>query len=109
MTWMTPGTIESRYGQANPLPKNLIQEEHRVRPTSGLEFISSRHFPDEVQGDIIINNTIGFLGTKQHTMIDDPDSSGFLSRHRQGSVDLNRYEFSSCGYGIRSGWITIFN
>ncbi|WP_273567427.1 PVC-type heme-binding CxxCH protein [Maribacter halichondriae] len=86
MTWMTPGTIESRYGQANPLPKNLIQDEHRVRPTSGLEFISSRHFPDEVQGDLIINNTIGFLGTKQHTMIDDADSSGFLSRHRQDLV-----------------------
>lgn len=82
MTWMTPGTIKSRYGQANPLPKNLIQEEHRVRPTSGLEFISSSHFPDEVQGDLIINNTIGFLGTKQHTMVDDPNSSGYVSKHR---------------------------
>ena len=52
--------IRPRYGQASPLPANLIQEEHRVRPTSGLEFISSRHFPDEVQGDLIINNTINF-------------------------------------------------
>ncbi len=86
MTWMTPGTIKSRYGQANPLPENLIQKEHRVRPTSGLEFISSRHFPDEVQGDLIINNTIGFLGTKQHTMVDDPNSSGFVSKHRQDLV-----------------------
>lgn len=86
VTWMTPGTIKSRYGQANPLPKNLIQEEHRVRPTSGLEFISSRHFPDEVQGDLIINNTIGFLGTKQHSMVDDPYSSGYVSRHRQDLV-----------------------
>lgn len=82
MTWMTPGTIKSRYGQANPLPKNLIEEAHRIRPTSGLEFVSSRHFPDEVQGDLIINNTIGFLGTKQHTMVDDPESAGYLSRHR---------------------------
>ncbi len=86
MTWMMPGTIKSRYGQANPLPENLIQDEHRVRPTSGLEFISSRHFPDEVQGDLIIHNTIGFLGTKQHTLIDDPKSSGYLSRHRQDLV-----------------------
>ncbi len=86
MTWMTPGTIKSRYGQGNPLPKNLIQEEHRVRPTSGLEFISSRHFPDEVQGDLILHNTIGFLGTKQHTMADDPNSSGYLSKHRQDLV-----------------------
>lgn len=92
MTWMTPGTIKSRYGQANPLPKNLIEEAHRVRPTSGLEFVSSRHFPDAVQGDVIINNTIGFLGTKQHTMVDDPESSGYLSTHRQDlitSTDTN--------------------
>ena len=81
MTWMMPGTIKPRYGEASPLPKNLIQEEHRVRPTSGLEFVSSRHFPDEVQGNVIINNTIGFLGTKQHTMVDDPNSAGYTSRH----------------------------
>ncbi len=83
MTWMMPGTIQPRYGKASPLPKNLIEDAHRVRPTSGLEFISSRHFPDEVQGDILINNTIGFLGTKQHTVIDDPNSAGYLSQHRQ--------------------------
>ena len=83
MTWMMPGTIKPRYGQASPLPKNLIEDAHRVRPTSGLEFISSRHFPDAVQGDLIIHNTIGFLGTKQHTMTDDPNSSGYLSTHRQ--------------------------
>lgn len=82
MTWMMPGTIKSRYGVANPLPENLIEAAHRVRPTSGLEFISSRHFPDEVQGDIIISNTIGFLGTKQHTIEDDPETSGYLSKHR---------------------------
>jgi mono/diheme cytochrome c family protein len=57
-----------------------------------LEFISSRHFPEEVQGDLIIHNTIGFLGTKQHTMVDDPNSSGYVSKHRQDlltSTDTN--------------------
>lgn len=83
MTWMMPGTIKPRYGQSSPRPENLIEDAHRVRPTSGLEFISSRHFPDEVQGDLIIHNTIGFLGTKQHTMVDDPESSGYISKHRQ--------------------------
>lgn len=82
VTWMMPGTIKSRYGVANPRPENLIEREHRVRPTSGLEFVSSRHFPDEVQGDLLINNTIGFLGTKQHTMVDDPNSAGYVSKHR---------------------------
>lgn len=81
MRWMTPGTVKVRYGDFAPLPPNLIEEAHRVRPTSGLEFVSSRHFPEEVQGDVLINNTIGFLGTKQHQLSDD--GTGYASRHRQ--------------------------
>lgn len=87
MTWMLPGTIKPRYGQASPLPQNLIEADHRVRPTSGLEFVSSRHFPEEVQGDILINNTIGFLGTKMHTIEDDPNSAGYTSSHRLDLIE----------------------
>lgn len=86
MTWMMPGTIKPRYGDASPLPENLIEERHRVRPTSGLEIVSSRHFPAHVQGDILINNTIGFLGTKQHRLLDDPRSAGYISSFRQDLV-----------------------
>src|SRR5699024_6812573 len=89
--WMMPGTIKSRYGESNPMTKNLIEEDHMVRPTSGLEFVSSRHFPDEVQGDLLINNTIGFLGTKQHSMVDD--GTGFLSKHRQDLVSSDDKNF----------------
>ena len=79
--WMMPGSIKSRYGVATHKSFNLIEEEHKVRPTSGLEFLSSRHFPDEVQGDMLINNTIGFLGTKQHQMLDD--RTGYATKFRQ--------------------------
>lgn len=79
--WMMPGSVKSRYGVATHKSVQLIEEKHRVRPTSGLEFISSRHFPDEVQGDFLINNTIGFLGTKEHTLVDE--GTGYKSRHRQ--------------------------
>ncbi len=78
--WMMPGTVKSRYGIATPKSRNLIEEGHRVRPTSGLEFVSSRHFPDDVQGDLLINNTIGFLGMKEHTMGDE--GTGYKSSHR---------------------------
>jgi len=81
--WMLPGSVKSRYGNANHKSFDLIEQEHKVRPTSGLEFVSSRHFPDEVQGNLIINNTIGFLGTKFHEMIDD--GTGYETRH---SLDL---------------------
>lgn len=79
--WMLPGTVKPRYGVFTDKSKNLIEEAHRVRPTSGLEYISSSHFPPEVQGDLLINNTIGFLGTKQHAMNDD--GTGYKSHHRQ--------------------------
>ncbi|TBH74101.1 PVC-type heme-binding CxxCH protein [Aquirufa nivalisilvae] len=85
--WMMPGSVLNRYGEANHKSYNLIEEAHRVRPTSGLEFISSRHFPDEVQGDMLINNTIGFLGMKQHQIWDD--GTGYKSKHR---VDLVKSE-----------------
>ncbi|HZH95734.1 MAG TPA: PVC-type heme-binding CxxCH protein, partial [Flavisolibacter sp.] len=79
--WMMPGSVKSRYGVSTHKSKQLVEEKHRVRPTSGLEFISSRHFPDDVQGDFLINNTIGFLGTKDHTLTDD--GTGYISKHRQ--------------------------
>jgi len=39
-----------------------------VRPTAGCELISSRNFPDEVQGDFLVNNCIGFQGVKWHRL-----------------------------------------
>ncbi len=79
--WMLPSTIKDLYGVDNPMAEDLIEPEHRVRPTSGLEIISSRHFPPEMQGDLLINNTIGFLGTKQHRLFDN--GTGFDTRWRQ--------------------------
>ena len=79
--WMMPGSVKPRYGDANHKSFNLIEQDHKVRPTSGLEFISSRHFPDEVQGDLLINNTIGFLGTKQHEVADEGTGYKFTFRH----------------------------
>ncbi|MGL4632394.1 MAG: PVC-type heme-binding CxxCH protein [Leadbetterella sp.] len=79
--WLTPSSGFPRYGQFNPKTKELFEKDHRVRPTSGLEFVHSRHFPDEVQGDMLINNTIGFLGMKQHRIFED--GTGYDTRHRQ--------------------------
>jgi putative membrane-bound dehydrogenase-like protein len=47
----------------------------RVRPTSGIEVVSSHHFPQNVQGNLLLNNCIGFLGVLQHKVYDD--GSGF--------------------------------
>ena len=45
------------------------------RPTAGCEIVASRHFPDEAQGNMLLNNCIGFLGIMQYKLKDD--GSGF--------------------------------
>lgn len=50
----------------------------RIRPTSGCEFVSSRNFPPEAQGDLLVNNVIGDLAVLQHTIHDD--GAGFGGR-----------------------------
>src|SRR5690606_23485108 len=49
-----------------------------VRPTAGAEFVSSRQFPDSMQGNFLVTNTIGFQGIKNHKP--EPEGSGFTSR-----------------------------
>lgn len=45
------------------------------RPTAGCEFVSSRNFPDEAQGNYLLNNCIGFHGVLQYRMKEN--GSGF--------------------------------
>ncbi len=85
MRWMTASSSKPLYGSFNYNGRDLVREEDRVRPTSGLEFVSSRHFPDEVQGDILLNNSIGFLGTRQLKFIED--TTGFKTEYRQDLLD----------------------
>ncbi|RYD42724.1 MAG: dehydrogenase, partial [Verrucomicrobiaceae bacterium] len=81
MNWMLPGSVKAPYGAKTPSSPDLVPKEHRVRPTSGLEILSSRHFPDEVQGDIMLCNAIGFLGIKQHAIEDE--GTGYKTSFRQ--------------------------
>lgn len=78
LTWMRQGSVKAVYGTNLNAPD--IITSNNVRPTSGLEFVSSRHFPDEVQGDIILNNAIGYLGAKQHQMIEK--GTGYTTKYR---------------------------
>lgn len=38
------------------------------RPVAANEILSSQHFPDDLQDDFLICNTIGFLGIKQYSL-----------------------------------------
>ena len=43
----------------------------RTRPVGGSEIISSRHFPDSMQGNLVVLNTIGFRGVLSYKITED--------------------------------------
>jgi mono/diheme cytochrome c family protein/glucose/arabinose dehydrogenase len=91
LNWMMPSQVKPTYGSKTPLTKDLIPQGQAVRPTSGLEFVSSRHFPDEVQGDILLANAIGFLGIKQHSI--QEDGTGYKTGFRHNLLQSSDGNF----------------
>ncbi len=90
-SWMQEVAVKNRY--AVNAKATQILTSNTVRPTSGLEFVSSRHFPDDVQGDLILCNNIGFLGAKQHTLSEDKKNGGFTSTFRHDLFKTNYSNF----------------
>ena len=43
----------------------------RTRPVGGAEILSSRHFPEAMQGNLIVLNTIGFRGLLNYKITED--------------------------------------
>ena len=43
----------------------------RTRPVGGTEILSSRHFPEDMQGNLIVLNTIGFRGLLNYKLSED--------------------------------------
>ncbi|MEM9701612.1 MAG: PVC-type heme-binding CxxCH protein, partial [Planctomycetota bacterium] len=54
----------------------------RIRPSAGIELISSRHFPDEVQGDYLVTNVIGDRAVLHYEMKEAENGSGFGASER---------------------------
>lgn len=50
--------------------------EKRIRPSAGCEIVSSRHFPDDVQGDFLLCNVIGERAILSHSIAEV--DSGFV-------------------------------
>ena len=49
----------------------LLKKE--VRPVTASEIVSSTHFPEDMQGDFLICNVIGFLGIKHYDLARDAE------------------------------------
>ncbi|MGJ8655181.1 MAG: PVC-type heme-binding CxxCH protein [Akkermansiaceae bacterium] len=86
--WAKPGMVKPQYNVAIKLPS--IITSNKMRPGSGSEIISSRHFPEKDQGDLLITNTIGYLGAKQHRFVEkDTSISGEFVQNFFQSDDFN--------------------
>lgn len=73
--WAAPFTGDLDYPRQHPGLKEFLVKQWR--PTAGCEIVSSRHFPQEMQGNYLLNNCIGFQGVLQYKMKDD--GSGFAA------------------------------
>ena len=71
--WALPVSAKMPYGVEIERAGDYVPK--RSRPTSGSEFVSSRHFPEERQGQFMTCNSIGFLGINFSSVRDD--GSGF--------------------------------
>ncbi len=60
------------FPQKHSRPPTLYQQ--RTRPCPGIEYMSSRHFPDSMQGNLLVCNVIGFQGILQYKIEEDGSS-----------------------------------
>ena len=56
------------YPQKHGRPPTVYPQ--RTRPCPGLEILSSRHFPDDMQGNLLVPNVIGFQGILRYRLDD---------------------------------------
>ena len=48
-----------------------VYDTRGIRPCPGMEVLSSRHFPPEFQGNLLVANVIGFHGIRRVKLMDD--------------------------------------
>ena len=63
----------------------------RTRPLAGCEFVSSRHFPDDVQGNFLVTNCIGDRAVLNHAIAEN--ESGFLGKEVPSIVSCDDGNF----------------
>ncbi len=75
-----PLTVATDYPVKHVEMKDMLTL--KIKPkTCGMEIISSGHFPDNCQGNILFNTFIGFQGITQHSLTEE--GSGLIGRERE--------------------------
>ncbi|WP_437203417.1 PVC-type heme-binding CxxCH protein [Planctomicrobium sp. SH664] len=73
--FVTPFSGEVDFPRQHPSMKQFLVKQWR--PTCGTELVASRHFPDSMQGDFLVNNCIGFQGVLQYRL--NEEGSGYAA------------------------------
>ena len=66
-----PSFSTKKYYPAMETTKAPKPGDVRVRPVGGAELLSSRHFPEAMQGNLVVLNTIGFRGLLNYRLTED--------------------------------------
>ncbi len=66
-----PSFSTKKYYPAMESTKAPRPGEVRTRPVGGTEILSSGHFPESLQGNLIVLNTIGFRGLLNYRLVQD--------------------------------------
>jgi glucose/arabinose dehydrogenase len=66
-----PSFSTKKYYPAMETNKAPKPGDVRVRPVGGVELLSSRHFPEAMQGNLVVLNTIGFRGLLNYKLTED--------------------------------------
>ncbi len=82
------GTWKDEQGQEHEYPQIV---PHHSRPCSSTEFVSSRNFPDALQGNYLVNNVIGLLGTMRYSLNDQ--GAGYQGQYNGTLVESSDRNF----------------
>ncbi|MDG2167426.1 MAG: GDSL-type esterase/lipase family protein [Opitutales bacterium] len=75
--YATPLNVAIDYPKKHTVHKGFLTTPKHPK-TCGIEIISSQNFPQEVQGDILLNTFVGFQGIRHHRLI--KDGSGYTAK-----------------------------
>jgi glucose/arabinose dehydrogenase/azurin len=82
------------YPEKHANMERFTPKEGHIRPTSGCEVVSSQHFPDEYQQWWLLNNCIGFQGTRMFKIEDE--GSGFKATKWIDLISSSHRNFRPC-------------
>jgi putative heme-binding domain-containing protein len=80
----------------HPQPPTVYQQ--RTRPCPGMEYLSSDHFPPEMQDNLLVGNVIGFQGILQYKV--DAKGASLTATELEPFVSSTDPNFRPCDFEI---------